>query len=306
MKSLPDTSKWVPRQDASETLRDIFFKTCLNSEKFIIAKSLHEQQMNIDKFDSGLGLEDIIKEELGKLLPNRYSVTAGVINDRNGSTSGDHDFVVFNKDWFPYLKYGATNISRRFHFPIEGVYALGEIKQTLTLDNLDDAMKKLVVAQRLHRPKTSRNRIVENRELSGCEHGLTNPLYTFILARDMDSNATLDEIFIRFFEINKTLKRHEIVRAVCVLQKATITWAYLDPSSEEIKPAMFAQDDLFLPIFPILISVNKEIETSLYYFVMNLSAHLYNSVLGAEDLVTAYGDYVNQIKVPPLANFTIT
>jgi hypothetical protein len=194
MKPIPDTSKWIPRKDASETLKDILYKRCLNVEALILTKLMHEQQMNLDNFDSGLGLEDILREEFGKLLPDRYFVTHGVINDRNGFTSGDHDLIIFNKQWFPYLKHGATDNSRRYHFPIEGIYAIGEIKQTLTIASLDEAMKKLVIPQRLARPKTGRNRIVENMEMDACEHGLQNPLYTFIIATSLQNKLTIDDV----------------------------------------------------------------------------------------------------------------
>lgn len=306
MKSIPDTSKWLPRKDASETLKDILYKRCLNTETLILTKFRHEQQMNLDNFDSGLGLEDILREEFGKLLPDRYFITHGVVNDRNGFTSGDHDLIIFNKNWFPYLKYGASSISRRYHFPIEGIYAIGEIKQTLTVANLDEAMKKLVVSQRLERPKTGRNRIVENMEMAGCEHGLTNFLYTFLIATDIQNKLTIDDVFLRFFEINKTLRRHELVRAICILQKATITWAFFDEKGQDIKQAMFSREDLMVPIFPILIPISDTSKSSLYSLIMSLSTHLYMSILGAEDIVVAYGNNANnEIKLPPLDKFTL-
>jgi len=140
-------------------------------------RSKLEQGMKVDNFDSGVGVEDIVRDELRRVLPKRYAVSAGVLVDRDGMTSGDCDCIIWNDLWFPQVKAGAADSSRRAYFPIEGVYAVGEIKQTLGYDTLEDAMRKLVVSHRLKRPRTCAKRIVENRESSSCRHGLSNPLY---------------------------------------------------------------------------------------------------------------------------------
>jgi hypothetical protein len=108
--------------------------------------------MNIDNFDSGLGIEDVIRDEMRKILPARYAIEHGVLIDRNGKTGGDYDLLVFNESWFPRIKAGATESSRRSYYPIEEAYAVGEIKQTLNYSTLDAALQKLIVAHRLHRP----------------------------------------------------------------------------------------------------------------------------------------------------------
>jgi hypothetical protein len=307
MKAIPDTSKWLPRQDAIETLKDIFYKRCAHSESLIINKSKQEQELNIDNFDSGLGVEDLIREEISKLIPERYFVTKGVINDRNGLTAGDQDIIVFNKYWFPVLKAGTTEGSRKFHFPIEGTYAIGEVKQTLTFDSLDDAMKKLVISKRLERPKTGKNRIVENRELASQTKGFTNPLYTFIIATRLEESVTFDDIFKRFYDINKTLKREEIINCLCILQKGSIFWSYLDKKENEWKPAMFYEidRDLAAPIVPVFVEADQERKISLYSLIINLYMHLNSTILASEDLAVAYGNYYDSIKMPSLDDFLI-
>lgn len=304
MKAIPDTSKWVPRRDAVDTLEDIFYKRCMHVEALIMSRSKHEQELNIDNFDSGIGIEDIIRDEFSKLLPKRYLVTKGVINDRNGLTSGDSDLVIFNELWFPYLKHGATMESRRFHFPIEGVYAVGEIKQTLTLDALDKSIEKLVIVKRLNRPKTSRTRIVENRELDDCIHGSTNTLYSFFLANNLHSDITIDDIFLRFFNINKELKTHEMVNSLCILQKGSIFWGKYE-KDKQIVPYKFdfISDNDF--IIPILLEVDSKRRSAFYDLIMHLSAHLYNSILGGEDLVIAYGNSYHDIKIPSVEKFLL-
>ncbi len=123
---LPDTSLWLPRTDHTQTLREAFYKRCKSAEERIILRAKHEREMNIDNFDSGIGVEDIIRDELKLLCPGRYSIRAGVIDDRFGSTAGDFEIIIFNDFWFPTVKSGAAQSSRRYHYPIEGVYAILE------------------------------------------------------------------------------------------------------------------------------------------------------------------------------------
>ena len=197
---LPDTSKWLPRENATETLQGAFLKRCQSIEERIIQCVRHEREMNIDNFDSGSGVEDIIRQELEELLPRRYSVRAGVINDRKGHTAGDFEIIITNDIWFTSLKAGATQKSRRFHFPIEAVYAAIEVKQTLTYETLDAAMEKLVTCHRLYRPTTPSNRATENCtiELPHNSNDVFNPLLSAIVATCLGTEVSMDDILQDF------------------------------------------------------------------------------------------------------------
>lgn len=284
---LPDTTRWQPREDKVGKLQQSFVKRCIGLEKAISLRVQLEKEMNIDNYDSGPGVEDILREELRYLLPNRYSVRSGVINDRRGRTAGDCDIVIFNDFWFPAIKAGATPESRRFHFPIEGVYSVCEVKQSLDYKLLDEAMEKLVVCHRLERPMTNANRLVENYDLDGCFHGLRNPLYSAIIATSLKDGIEMDRLVERFFDINKTLKRLEIVRCLCVLGQGTVTWHFIHPDGNK-RPTLFMREDIFAPIVPTYHKVPKT-PSALYAFLSDLFMHLYQSVLAAEDVAVAYG-----------------
>src|SRR5688500_10493096 len=88
---LPDTTHWQPRNSAQDTLQSVFLRRCIAVEDLIRSRARLEREMNIDNYDSGPGVEDIVREELRKLLPTRYAVRAGVVNDRLGRTAGDVD-----------------------------------------------------------------------------------------------------------------------------------------------------------------------------------------------------------------------
>ncbi len=253
--------------------------------------------MNIDNFDSGIGVEDIVREELRRILPSRYAVEKGVLIDRHGRTGGDYDAIVFNDHWFPQVKAGATDTSRRSYYPIEGVYAVGEIKQTLDYSSVDSALKKLVIAHRLDRPRTFANRLVENRESGSCTHGLSNPLYSFIIGINLAKDVTFEELIERFYDVNKQLKRLEVVRALCVLDHGTVVWGYKDREQGGITQALFMLEDLYEPLVPAYFSV-KDVESALFSLISNLKLHLFHSVLAPEDIAGLYGTLRRIVKAP--------
>ena len=68
--------------------------TCQAAQTRIINEAENERKFNIDNYDSGPGVEDIVRQEVSKLMPRRYCVDAGVVNDQKGQTAGDFDIVV--------------------------------------------------------------------------------------------------------------------------------------------------------------------------------------------------------------------
>jgi hypothetical protein len=293
-ENLPDVSKWLPRDDASERLANLFFKRCRQIEERILLRVKNEREGSIDNFDAGVGIEDIFREELSHLLPSRYKVCHGTINDRYGKTAGDCDVVLFNEYWFPFIKTGATEVSRKIHFPIEGVYSVLEIKSKMNFDTLDEAMKKLVTCHRLHRSTTPGNRVTENRWVSSCPHSVANPLFTGVVAAGLSPEISFEDVINRFFAISKQLLRSEVVRSLCVLGEGAVTWGVRVDG--EVKPARF-RDDYEKPIFPIF-HRRDTLGSAFYPFVSELLLSLYHCLLAPEDLQAKYGLYKHAIKVP--------
>jgi hypothetical protein len=302
-QNLPNTDAWLPNNTGKHILETAFVRQCLDIEKSIQQKATFEKEKNIYNYESGLGLEDIVRNELKRLLPSRYSVEVGTLTDSMGQTAGDVDVIIFNDFWFPSsVLSGATPASRKKYMPIQGTYAVGEIKQTLNIKTLEAAMEKLVCCHRLHRPRTYNARTVENRESSYCFHGLSNPLYSFIFATDIDKGLTIEEIADRFFFINKRLKRLETVRAVCILGQGTIYWSFKS-NDVEFKPALFMSEDLYKPIIPS-IEVHND-NPAIYTFISNLQLHLFHSVLAPEDFALYYGTVNRNIRRPKSVEINI-
>lgn len=256
--------------------------------------------MAVHSFDSGLPIEEVVRDELRRILPARYSVRAGTVVDATGYTAGDCDVVVFNDIWFPVVKPGPVESARQFMLPIEGVYAVGEVKQTLSGDTLTAALKKLVACHRLERPETFAHRLVENREQSDCVHGLTNPLYSFVVALDVGVGETFESLIDQFFTINQTLRRLDVVRAMSVFGHGTVIWGVddpEDPTHTTARAALFQEEDLYKRIYPMFFRATDH-GPALYGLLSNLLLHLFHSVLAPEDFAANYGQHVPLTSLP--------
>ena len=93
-EDLPDVDKWQPYSGQGQTLSSGLLLTCQAAQSRIIAEAEIERKFNIHNFDSGPGVEDIVRQELSKLLPSRYLIDNGVVNDQQGRTAGDCDVVI--------------------------------------------------------------------------------------------------------------------------------------------------------------------------------------------------------------------
>ena len=284
-KQLPDVSKWRPTSNKEHSLKNELMMTCQFAQKRIVARAQAEIALNIHNFDSGSGVEDIVREELASLLPKRYSVAAGVVNDRSGKTAGDCDMVIRDNLWSPVIKPGATTSSRRFHFPVEGIYAAIEIKQTLGFNELDEAMKKLVTLSRLDRYCSPYGQITENQHIDilDKEGLILNPLHTTVFATRLQDGMQFEEIVERFGAINKSLDRNSMIKMLCVLDHGT---AWYSKRSGIPYDADFMRDRNQ----ELVMQINtKEPNNAFYRLYHLLTTHLTRSVLSLTDVPIAYG-----------------
>jgi hypothetical protein len=142
--------------------------------------------------------------------------------------------------------------------------------------------------------------LTENRDLDACPHGISSPLYSFVVATC--AGDELQSLVERFFDINRSLKRLEVVRSLCVLGQGTVTWGFR--SADGPKPALFMSEDLKVPLFPAFLPA-EVCESPLYAFIENLVLHLYHSVLGPEDIVSRYGPINRGVRVPTDPNVAL-
>ena len=291
----PDVTKWQPRSHTEATLSKALLMSCQAAQCRILRGAEIERSFNVDNFDSGPGLEDLVRQELSNLLPDRYSVDSGVVNDSRGRTAGDCDIVVRDRIWSPAIKLGATPTSRRFHFPIESIYCAVELKQTFGFEQLDKAMEKLVTIARLYRPANSYGHITENQHLAFLDkkgHTL-NPLHTAIMGTSIPEGVTFKELALRFDRINSCLNRDEMINSLCVLGHGVASYE-VKTDEAKYRNATFMWDKsehLYLSI------ETCKPDRVFYRFYVALSGHLYRSVLNTRDIVATYGEVNRQFEV---------
>ena len=284
-QSLPDVSRWQPLSNNNDTLKNTLEITCQLAQHRITSRSKAEVRFNIFNFDSGSGVEDIVREELANLLPERYSVEAGIVNDRHGNTAGDCDLIVRDRIWSPVIKLGATSRSRRYHFPIEGIYAATEIKQTLGFEVLDAAMEKLVTLSRLERPINPYGHITENQHVANLDKpgAILNPLHTSVFATGLQDGITFSDIVQRFGTINAMLTRDNMVKMLCILDQGT-AWYSVASGKPYNATHMTDRDEA------LVLQVNdREPANAFYRFYIELLLHLTRSVLGLANIAKEYG-----------------
>ncbi|MCY4617242.1 MAG: hypothetical protein OXD50_01625 [Chloroflexi bacterium] len=284
-EDLPDVDSWKPTSDNDETLRNALMVSCQIAQSRIVSRAHAEVRFNLHNFDAGLSVEEIIRDELHAILPTRYTVSPGVISDRMGQTAGEADVVIRDATWSPVIKPRATSESRRIHLPIESVYAVAEIKRTLGFSELDDAMRKLVLASRLERPVNPFGHITENQHLQSLDQPdkMLNPLHTTVFATRLQNGINFERLAKRFGKINSGLNRDHMVKMLCVLEAGT-AWYSVESGSPFNATYMLDRDQ------PLILQINcDEPENAFYRFFVETLGHLTRSVLGLTDIADSYG-----------------
>lgn len=87
------------------------------------------------------------REMLSDFLPGRYGVDSGKVVDSRGHQSEQIDIIIYDTFYSPLMFIVGDDI----FVPVESVYAVLEVKQTLNKAHLDAAAKKAQSVRRLYR-----------------------------------------------------------------------------------------------------------------------------------------------------------
>lgn len=122
-------------------------KIFLGLQQQMCTKLLNNRVTLTHPVSKGDGSELEWEEMLGTYLPSRYRVGKAFVIDHTGAVSDQIDLVVFDRHYSPFLlkQHGATYV------PAESVYAVIEVKPTLTIANLRYAAAKAASVRRLNR-----------------------------------------------------------------------------------------------------------------------------------------------------------
>lgn len=175
----------------------------------------------------GSAREDLLKDYLKKLLPEKYSISSGIIIDNNQKQSKQQDFIIHDAFNCPsFFKTESNSI-----LPIESVYATIEVKSTLDYSTLEQSVKNVESVRNLIK--------LPNRNIIRNQYDNVYPL-GFVFA--YTSTCSLEQIQKKLFELNKNINGRHQISIICILdkglifnvQKNNVTEVTLIPSSNTL------------------------------------------------------------------------
>jgi hypothetical protein len=128
-----------PRVDVSEVFQSYSRKLLNDYREGTKASSI--------AFDRGLPREKAVREFFAKRLPGRYAVGEGLVVDRDGGQSEQCDLIIYDRETTPALSTEQAMSIWLF----ESVYAVGQVKSTLTESELKSAVANIAAFKRLSR-----------------------------------------------------------------------------------------------------------------------------------------------------------
>lgn len=96
----------------------------------------------------GAAKEHPARAQLAEMLPKGVAVGSGIVIDSYGAFSKQQDIVVY-ENLCPVFTFNDT--AEATFFPVEGVIATGEVKSTLSKNELKDAFEKCCSVKKLRR-----------------------------------------------------------------------------------------------------------------------------------------------------------
>lgn len=220
----------------------------------------------------GSAREDLLKSYLRDLLPNKYSISGGIIIDFNQNQSKQQDFIIHDAFNCPsFFKTDSNTI-----LPVESVYATIEIKSTLNYDTLKQSVENVESVRKLIK--------LPNKNIISNEYNEQYPL-GFVFA--YSSEYSLEQIQKRLFELNKNVDGRHQISIICILDKGLI----FNVDKDNLKNfTIIPTNDT------VLARSDSDIENSLYSFYLLLLQFLDNVYIQVPSLIE-YAKKNNSFKV---------
>lgn len=102
-------------------------------------------------FEYGLPLENALKHEFAPYFPSRYKFGSGYFVDSSGNISNQSDWIIYDHTYFAPLLKKANPEDGVEYFPFDSVYAVVEVKRTLTKSTLETAIGQIAKSKKLQR-----------------------------------------------------------------------------------------------------------------------------------------------------------
>jgi len=288
-----------------DNINDVFRNSFSETSAFLRAKCSHEEKAAHYNMDVGIPIEEYFRSEFGKYVPPPFVVDCGTVVDRDSYSAGECDFVVFDPQLTPFLKFPPTSQSRSKFLPVECTYGIVEIKKTLTLGRrlrnksktgrthdggtLFQACEKLFAYKELARPSCLVQRAV--RRPDGTERACANDsfAYAFFYKADMDlaSEDNQQLLLNEFLAINRTVPQALRINGVFVLDECSILWvkddrtfAYHPYESAQQKAALVHSGENTL--------YNMYVHLSNMLRITDLEAPIFNNDYGGNKYLKAF------------------
>ena len=220
----------------------------------------------------GSAREDLLKDYLKKLLPEKYTISSGIIIDNNQNQSKQQDFIIHDAFNCPsFFKTDSNTI-----LPIESVYATIEIKSTLDYSTLEQSVKNVESVRKLCK--------LPNRNIIRNQYDNFYPL-GFVFA--YSSNYSLEQIQKKLFKLNQSIDSKHQISIICILDKGLI----FNVQKNNVK------DVTFIPSNDTLLArSDSNIENTLYSFYLFLLEYINNVHIQVPSLIE-YARNNNAFKV---------
>ena len=202
----------------------------------------------------GSSRENILREYIKQLLPQKFAVGNGIITDVNGTQSKHQDFFVydaFNSPIFLHMESSCI-------IPVESVYATVEVKSTLTKETLKQSIENI--------------RSVKQLEITVLKNSPFIPAqFNFILGTvfSYTSDSAIETVAQNVDEICRDIPKEKQPSVICILDKGLIVNVLKDGMREI---ATMPSDSTTWGV----IKNTKEINFYLFYLV--LQQHLNTAI----------------------------
>lgn len=205
-------------------------KNMLLAKQNILREILQESKQISHPVGNGNNSEGGWKGFLNEILPKKYGISNGFVIDHEGSISEQIDIIIYDNLYSPYI---ISSGSGDKYIPAEAVYAIVEIKPTITKAYLKYANDKVESVKKLKR--TVRGVTVAG--IRKPKQKLTNILGLLLTK---ESNITKDDTIKRYLE------EYTNINLLCALNKYTI---FCDRTANTIKVEKVNENEALLGLY---------------------------------------------------------
>lgn len=198
----------------------------------------------------GAAREDVLKDVIRQLIPEKYRVGSGLIVDVDNTQSRQQDLFIFDAFNSPiFMRTESSSV-----IPVESVYATIEVKSTLTKTTLKQSIENIQSVKTLKHTE-----LVNSASISSRHNTILGTVFAYT------SDSSLEAIAHNVNEICTTIPISEQPNFICVFDKGLIVNVKKDNVHQvELDPSEKTMWGM----------INNDQEINLYFFYLLLQQHL--------------------------------